>query len=408
MTAKDHRLKAKLKDKDFKLSALLEITQAINENENTLTLLERYRGVLCEALSIQKLALYTLDKTWKCVLSVGIDGHVEEITDESFFEAERPRLSISGDVGQEAFDIVIPVRHNDAPLAYLLVGDLDEDDIGMSPAVKHMNFITTITNVIIVAVRNRQLLKEYLHQERVRKELELAAEMQAMLVPTDLPRNGKYDFAAHYRPHQQVGGDYYDVVMLPNDEVMFCVADVSGKGVSAAFLMANFQANLRSIFKYREMDLREVVRELNERVVKSAMGEKYITLFLAVYNPRSKKLRYINCGHNPPILLHEDGKSEELKLGSIGLGMFDKIPSIDEGEVPISSQDLLLCYTDGLTEVENSQKEEFGPERVTRCMEEFRTAEIDQLMTAIMSQLETFMGESPFVDDTALLGCRFH
>ena len=159
-------------------------------------------------------------------------------------------LNVSGASGEVAFDVVIPVMQDDQALAYLLVGDLDEANIGVSPVIKHMNFIQTITNIIIVAVRNRRLVEDNIRQERMSKELELAAEMQSMLVPSSLPDTPIYQFAAHYRPHEQVGGDYYDVLELGGNQVMMCIADVSGKGVSAAFLMANFQASLHSIFSY--------------------------------------------------------------------------------------------------------------------------------------------------------------
>lgn len=406
MSPRNDRLQARLKDKDFKLTALLEITQAINANDDTSTLLEHYREVLCGALNIGQLALFTDDGGWNCVLTFGFEGEVQPVADSSFFKQEVVTLEPVG-APAVAFDRVVEVFQDQKPLAYLLLGDVRDDEIGMSPVVKHHNFIETITNVIIVAVRNRQLQEESIRQERMRKELELAAEMQAMLVPTSLPSNDHYTFGAIYLPHQQVGGDYYDV-FAPNDhEVAFCVADVSGKGVSAAFLMANFQANLRSIFRYREMPLPELVRELNERVLKSAMGEKYITFFIAVYDTRTRRLRYINCGHNPPLLLHPDLRIEELKLGSIGLGMFDEIPRVDQGEVTVASGSMLLCYTDGLTEVENASHEEFGPDRVVESMRESSGKPVGVVLEDILFALDSFRGDSPFVDDTALLGGRF-
>ena len=407
MSAKTTRLQRRLEDKDFKLSALLGITQTINAAEHTSELLVRYREILCDSLGIGKLVLYNREDTWRCILQYGVEGEVDPVSDTALFEDEYMTLSVSGSTTEQAFDVVIPILQDDTPIAYLMVGDIDEESVGMSPVVKHMNFIQTITNILIVAVRNRRLQEENLRQERMRKELELAGEMQAMLVPSALPNTDAYSFAAHYRPHQQVGGDYYDVIPLNPDEVMLCIADVSGKGVSAAFLMANFQASLHSMFKYQRQELREVIRELNERVLKSAHGEKYITFFVAIYHAPSRKLRYVNCGHNPPMLMHPGGQAEELKLGSIGLGMFDEIPRIDEGEVSVPQDAFLLCYTDGLTEVENHAQEEFGTERVEQVLRAGASKSADTIVEEVLAALDDFKGDSPYVDDTAVLGCRF-
>ena len=276
-----HRLEQKLRQRDFKLNALLEITKAINANLPIDGLLSEYERVLRSELSIEKLILYTkADQKWACLLEYGVeDGLTKTIADESFFQTKE--ISFSEGRRSESFDLIIPIRQNDQPIAYLLVGDATEQELKISPVIKHMRFIETLTNVLVVAIENRKMTQERLRQERVKKELELAAEMQAILLPQSLPKTNEYEVSAVYKAHQQVGGDYYDFLELNQDEVMFCMADVSGKGVSAAFLMANFQAYLRSIFAYRNGDLKDIVVELNDRVMHSAMGEKYITLFLA-------------------------------------------------------------------------------------------------------------------------------
>jgi sigma-B regulation protein RsbU (phosphoserine phosphatase) len=300
------------------------------------------------------------------------------------------------------------VLQNDQPIAYLLVGDQDEQEKRMSPVIKHMKFIQTLTNVLVVAIQNRKLQEESLRQERVKKELELAAEMQAILLPHHLPKNQFYDVSAFYKAHQQVGGDYYDFLSLNEDEVMLCMADVSGKGVSAAFLMANFQAYLRSIFLYRSGDLVEIVRELNERVMDAAMGEKYITLFLAVYHRSSRMLNYVNCGHNPPILADRNGYTQVLKHGTIGLGMFETLPKIMEGELKLEPESVLVCFTDGLVEAENDKNEDYGTERLEKLVLSYFKDSMSDLNDIILQSLNEFKGDSPYNDDVAILSSRFH
>ena len=323
------RLEQRLEVQDYKLSALLEVTRGINSRATDQQLLEMYRESLSEFLGINRLVLYAFDEEWRCLLKTGVDGDIPEITDSSFFEQEG-RISLNSSKGVQQFDVVIPVTHDGMPLAYLLAGETSEGR-GVSPVVKHLNFIQTLTNVLVVALQNKRLEEERVIQEATRRELELAADMQTLLVPTEWPADSDVDVTAYYQPHHEVGGDYYDVFSVDEERLVFCMADVSGKGIAAAFLMSNFQANVRAIFQYEPDDLEGTVMRLNKRVMENARGEKYITMFAGVYYRTTREFRYVNCGHNPPVLTAADGTSNQLMLGSVGLGMFHDIPSIESG-----------------------------------------------------------------------------
>lgn len=402
------RLSNKVKQRDFKLNALLEITNAINANLSVEKLLEQYERVLREHLSIEKIILFAKDDTWNCILRFGIHkGEIKEIINDDFFTASK-EITLTAGRSKESFDLAIPIVQNGNTIAYVLAGDTSEHEIRMSPVIKHMRFIQTITNILVVAIQNRKLQEENLRQERIKKELELAAEMQAILLPHHLPKNNDYEVSAFYKAHQQVGGDYYDFMELNNNEVMFCMADVSGKGVSAAFLMANFQAYLRSIFAYNNGSLADIVRELNRRVMETALGEKYITLFLAVYNKSDRSLCYVNCGHNPPVLGDRNGYTQQLKLGTIGLGMFEELPKVVEGKVQLEPDSIIICFTDGLVETENVHNEEYGTERLEKVLLAFFKDGIAVINDTIMQSLNDFKGEAPYNDDLAILSCRFH
>ena len=232
--------------------------------------------------------------------------------------------------------------------------------------------------------------------------------MHAILLPQKLPKNKDFDVSAFYKAHQQVGGDYYDFMQLNDNEVMICMADVSGKGVSAAFLMANFQAHLRAIFTYRNGDLIEIVRELNKTVMHTAMGEKYITLFLGLYKKSTRTLSYVNCGHNPPVIADANGYTQLAKLGTIGLGMFEDLPAAVEGEIKMHPGSVLVCFTDGLVETENLEVEEFGTERLEQIILAYFKDSMSDLNEVIIQSLNDFRGEAPYFDDLAILSCRFH
>lgn len=399
------RLEQRLEVQDYKLNALLDVTQGINARATEAELLEQYRVTLAENLGIHRLVLYANDDGWKCLLTNGVAGEIPAVLEASFFD-KGGQVRLHSSQGNEEFDVVIPVLHNGEPIAYLLAGDTEEGT-GVSPVVKHLRFIELLTNVLIVALQNKRLELERVRQEATRRELELAADLQSMLVPADWPRDRDVDVAAFYKPHLEVGGDYYDVFSVDEDRLVFCMADVSGKGIAAAFLMSNFQANLRAIFQYEPSDLVKVVTQLNKRVMDNAKGEKYITLFAAVYNRRDQSLQYINCGHNPPVLMSADGTTQQLELGCCGLGMFREIPSIEAGTVNIRPGATLLCYTDGLVEQENSDDVPFGMQRMEEVVRERRGMPVEAVQEALIEAVRTFKGSEPSFDDTALMVVRF-
>lgn len=400
------RAQNKIKVKDLKLNALLEVTLAINSNVSKDKLFGIYENVLRE-LEIEKLALYINEGNWNLVTWYGLKDVNLGI------EVERDLLPIEDiqEVNSEIdgvfkeFDIIIPVYHKTKPLAYLLIGDIINEAIQISPIIKHLPFMQTFTNIIAVAIENKNLAKEAIRQERVKKELELASEMQNMLLPTELPSDKNLDIAAFYKSHQQVGGDYYDVIWVNDREIALCIADVSGKGVSAAILMSNFQANLRAGVQHA-FDLPELVNDLNTKVINNAKGEKFITMFICVYNVENRELRYINCGHNPPII-QCDNNITLLEDGCPGLGMLDILPSPKIGRLKIKTNSTLITYTDGLVEVENDENIEFGTNGVIKTLQKYPNLSMEEVNHKLMDELTKFKASQPFVDDIALLSCKF-
>jgi len=400
----------RLKLYSFKLNALLEITQAINENLSVEELLDRYKAILSDELSIGKIAIYKLNDGWETILTSGLTKKdlagvkVEEdllhIKDISFVTAS-PNERLKN------FDIIIPVITQDTPLAFVLIGDIDEEAEGISPTIKHLHFIQTISNVIIVAIENIRLFNESLRQEAMKKEMELASRMQNMLIPENhtLPQNEHVNVTSFYNPHYSVGGDYYDCIMLNENEVGFCIADVSGKGISAAILMSNFQANLRALFT-DEIPIEQLVTKLNDRVMSSAKGEKFITLFIGKYTISTKEIQYINAGHNPPILFEKiKGKLSMLKNGCVGMGMLDDIPVIEKGVVTIEEPSKIFCYTDGLVELVDDEGVEFGTENIEKHLSNANS--IHDNIQEIIKHQRILDGNTAIFDDITILGIDF-
>ncbi|MBN8703303.1 MAG: PP2C family protein-serine/threonine phosphatase [Bacteroidetes bacterium] len=392
--------------KDIKLNSLLEVTKAINNNFTTADLLLKFEDILKNELSIGKVALFSNDLGWKCIMKYGVGNEYVNLNVERdlIHITEISTIDLSAQLHETSFEIIIPVFHKSQPLAYVLIGDI-EDKLEVSPAIKHLPFIQTLTNIIVVAIENKKLAKENIRQAAVKKELELASEMQSMLFPSSLPNDKQLEVAAFYLPHQQVGGDYYDFIRLSEDEIAFCMADVSGKGVSAALLMANFQANLRALINYSS-SLTELIRELNKKVMANANGEKFITLFIAKYNLVTRTLNYVNAAHNPPVITN--GKScSLLTIGCTGLGMFDDLRKIKEGIVTLEPGSVIHCYTDGLVEIENTDKEEFGTDRLNDLVFDNAGNSMTSLNNKIIDSVLDFKGDMPYIDDIALFSCRF-
>ncbi|MCF8224620.1 MAG: SpoIIE family protein phosphatase [Bacteroidales bacterium] len=394
----------------IKLDALLDITLAINNNVSIDELTGKLKNLLTEKLSIGQLMIIKLGEKWECILNSGYSKNFFEKIDiqKDLFKYKEIKYFMSEpDRFPEPVEIVMPVTDNDKPIAFVLLGDIEEEGEGMSPILKHVRYVRTIANIIIVAIENKRLFEKSLRQEALKKEMELASKMQNMLIPKEeqLPSNECIEMAAFYHPHFDVGGDYYDVVILNEKEIGFCIADVSGKGISAAILMSNFQANLQALFKV-DIKLEELVTKLNKRVIDSAGGEKFITLFLGKYNCETKSLLYVNAGHNPPLLYKMKSKEMVyLRDGSVGMGMMDELPFLNIQSIQINEPSKLLCFTDGLVEVIDDSGVEFGTEKIEV---ELRNNEpIRKNIDTIIEKQGILKGSASIFDDISILSAQF-
>lgn len=391
--------------RQIELNSLLEITQAINSNFSAASLFRMFEFILKIHLGIGKLCLFINDNgVWTKATSYGFDEHSSgksEQQDTQDLEKYDEITYFDGGSGlfMNEFELIIPVHHKKVPLAYVLVGGYDKVLDGTDSDVK---FIQTITNIIVVAIENKKLFKEQLEQERLKRELELASQVQTMLFPTILPFNDKVQLAATYLPHHNIGGDYYDYVDLNDDEFVYCIADVSGKGISAALLMSNFQANLRTLVQIHD-NLPDLVKALNEKVFSNTRGERFITLFIAKYNVKTRRLTYLNAGHNPPIL-YSEGEVAQLKEGTTILGIFDELPFIQSGERILEPGTLIINYTDGLTELANA--DDFDSDKLAEFVVNNNKLDVQEFNDLLLEKLNNYKEKDQFADDVTLLSFR--
>jgi len=267
--------------------------------------------------------------------------------------------------------------------------------------VQLMSIVATNSAGVIEQARLRVEAEEKKRLEaenkRMETELDLAREIQMSLVPSRPLVAGPWEVHGTVVPARQVGGDYYDFFPLGEGRFAVTIADVSGKGVPAALLMANVQASLRA-FCNGDREITEAIRQVNRSVARASSGGKFITLFYGEVDHARGVLRFTNAGHNYPMLRHRDGSIEELRHGGLLLGLFEDA-EYERGEVPFAPGDALLLYSDGISEAADSRGQQFGEERLQAIWQACATMPSGEVIGNVLKNVETFRGSAGQGDD---------
>ena len=254
-----------------------------------------------------------------------------------------------------------------------------------------------------------RLLEEVSEKKRLEQELEIAREVQATLFPKQLPRPRGLSIFGGCEPARTVSGDYYDFVVEDETRLHIVVADISGKGISAALLMANLQAVMRNqlmAVKHGsaaeiESRLANVVGQLNRQIFQNSPSGKYATLFLGRFDAESRELCYCNAGHLPPVLLH-NGSIERLEAGGTVVGLFEQ--TIYEARtIPLKPGTVMALFTDGVTEAVNEQDEEYGEERLIESLARLRNSSPEMIYRSVSEDIKSWQGPLKQHDDITLI-----
>lgn len=243
-------------------------------------------------------------------------------------------------------------------------------------------------------------------QERLRKELELSRLIQTEMLPRAPLRLGAAEIKGISIPAREVGGDFFNYFALPDGRLALLVGDVSGKGVSAALLMANVQATLRARLPL-EMDLARLAADLDREIDETTPGAVYLTLFLGILDTAQQELRYVNAGHNPQFVIHEGGGFEVMSATGLPIALYPGQPYREE-VVPARSGDLLFFYTDGLVEAEDESGEMFGFDRLKALLGTEQRHGVDTVLHEIEEAVRRFRGNHEPLDDATLMALRLH
>ncbi|MEO1653986.1 MAG: PP2C family protein-serine/threonine phosphatase, partial [Bacteroidota bacterium] len=359
------------------------------------------------SLRIEKLALYVLDDQWYCKVNFGTKANfyysnleVESLQSVKDLTKTKSLQFINKDYRE--FDVIIPVMHKDRVLAYVFLTDTYS---GEQQQVD-VRFVQALSNIIIVAIENKKLVRRQIVQEAYKRELEIAKKVQSNLFPKKLPYSREVKVKATYFPHDLIGGDYYDFIPLDDKRFILCIADVSGKGIPAALLMSNFQATLRTLVR-QNWDLKQIVEELNYLIYENSKGEHYITFLVALYDGQLHKLTYINAGHNPGYLYDfRHNQQIQLDSGTTVLGAFSPLPFLKETIINNLNNFYLFTYTDGVTEITNPDDEQFGHDRLENFLATRSRIDLAEIHGNLITRVNNFKRGMAYVDDITMLSCR--
>jgi sigma-B regulation protein RsbU (phosphoserine phosphatase) len=263
------------------------------------------------------------------------------------------------------------------------------------------NLLRAISDHVALALENAQLHRDLLHKQRMERDLALARSIQLGLLPERPPTLTGFDIGVSHRPSLEVGGDYYDFIPLAPDTILTVVADVEGKGVGSAMVMANLQATLHALLAHLH-SLERLVESLNDMMLADTRGQKFMTMFLGLLDQPHRTLHYVNAGHVQPAVVRVNGEVEYLTEGGMVVGLFAGV-RYQRGHVKLHRGDVVVFCTDGITEANNSSEEEFGTQRLVELVARERELPAQEIVQSVLTQVDLFSRGGTHEDDRVIL-----
>lgn len=289
-------------------------------------------------------------------------------------------------VQKNNIQLLINLDFQDSQAALLAVGP--RPDIGYADS--DVNFLISLGNLTLLSYQKTYLLEEQIEKKRMEKELNIARDIQKKLLPDAMPELDNVQLAGRNYPSQQVGGDYFDVIKRSESQTYLSIADVTGKGVPASLLMANLQSMIH-ILTPLELSLAGATDKINDIMYTNTPSDKFISFFWGCLNTETRTFTYVNAGHNPPLLFRgNDEEPKNLHEGGLLLGAMPTMTPYQEGRVELQPGDLIVFYTDGVTEARNADNEEYEEHRLMDCVQRNRQAAPQSLLETIVDDVQRF------------------
>jgi sigma-B regulation protein RsbU (phosphoserine phosphatase) len=306
-------------------------------------------------------------------------------------------------------ELLLPLSVREKLLGFISLGPKKSEEPYTGTDVRLLKSVAVQTGLALEnADLMREIAAEIAQRERMHREVEIAREVQERLFPQKLPAISGLDYAGHCRPALGVGGDYYDFLALPHGHLGVAIGDVSGKGIAAALMMASLQASLRGEAIRAPESLAAAIANVNRLVYEASSANRYATFFYGQYDPTTRQFDYVNAGHNPPMLFHRaDGKwtVTRLEVGGVVVGLLEGYP-YQQGRVAMMTGDILVAYTDGISEAMNKADEEWGEERMIEVIKACQGLVAQEVLQRILSAADVFAAGAEQHDDMTLVILR--
>ncbi len=303
-------------------------------------------------------------------------------------------------------EVLLPLLGRERLMGLMTLGPKQSEEAYSASDLRLLDSIGTQTGLSLeITELANSLASEAAQRQRMTRELEIAREVQERLFPQQIPVRDGVELAGYCRPALGVGGDYYDMIDFEDGRIGLAIGDVSGKGISAALLMASLRASLRGMAMEGPLDLASLMKKLNRLVYESSAVNRYATFFFAVYQPQSHELRYVNAGHNPPMVLRRTDSGREtlrLEAGGAVVGLLRDLV-YEEQSVQLQQGDIFLGYTDGISEAMTVDDEEWGEERLLATAEGLCAKPAAEMIAAIFAAADSFTAGATQHDDMTLL-----
>lgn len=412
---------------------LSDLSENVRSMVETRPLIETVAERISESLHVPRIALFMQnDGAYRAAHTLGYENTVELSFDERAAtveqlkkEKEPVRIYLDdanswihttpGVDGEReilaALDaqLLLPLAVKEKLPGFISLGPKQSEEPYSNSDLRLLRSVATQTGL---ALENSQLTEriasEVAQRERLNREVEIAREVQERLFPQKLPLILGLDYCGACRPALGVGGDYYDFLLLPNGALGIAIGDVSGKGIAAALLMASLQASLRGQAIKGASDLAEMMGNINALVYDASAENRYATFFYAQYEPATRSLAYVNAGHNPPVVLRkQNGEWQILRLeaGGAVVGLLRNFP-YGKASVTLEPDDLLVAFTDGISEAMNTAEEEWGEEELIETAKACEGLSAAETLSRIVEAADRFAAGAKQHDDMTMLVAR--
>ena len=402
------RINRMLDRKVYELNTLFDLSKDFNMMVDRGEIIRVFKFAMLGQMLIRKFFfILKTDNKKEVVATSGVSKPIGKKSINAMFELDQDLIEVDEELGEQIpylkeHDIkaVIGLRFQEEKIALVGVGArANKEEYSSSD----YNFLRSLGNLALLSIQKTYLLEERIEKERLEEELNIAKSIQQGLLPNPIPKNKKLDISAKNISSYQVGGDYYDILETPEDNLLFAIADVTGKGIPASLLMANLQSMLHVLLPV-DISLADASGQVNDIIYRNTPSDKFITFFWGIFDDKNNSFKYVNAGHNPPLLFKaEEDKPIELEAGGLILGAMPTMNPYEEQTIELAKDDVLVFFTDGVTEAMNpDETEEYEEHRLIDCINKNKGKSSEEILDAIVEDVNDY-SENIQYDDITLI-----